>query len=88
MAGMKPMTRIALWFGATVAAVLAVWAALATLNIWFLVPLDPMLTPDQTIRIKLKYMAAFALAFLLFGGLSRMAFKKARSKVKRVGQPT
>ncbi len=82
---MKPMTRIALWLGAAVAAVLAALAALAILNMWFLVPLDPMLTPDQTIRIKLKYMAAFAVALLLFGGLSRIAFKKARSKVKRVG---
>jgi len=50
MAGMK---KIALWVGAIVAAVLALWAALAILNIWFLVPLDPALTDSQAITIRL-----------------------------------
>jgi hypothetical protein len=79
---MKTVSRIALWFGAIVAAVLTVWAALAILNIWFLVPLDPALTQGQAIRIRLGYTALFAVAFFLFGGLSRLAFRKARQKTK------
>jgi hypothetical protein len=82
MAGMTTVSRIALWFGACVAAVLAVLAALAILNIWFLVPLDPALTQGQAIRIKLGYMALFAVAFFLFGGLSRLAFRKVRQKTE------
>jgi hypothetical protein len=78
MAGMKSMSRIALWFGALIAAILAVWAALAIFNIWFLVPLDPALTQGQAIRIRLEYTVLFAVAFFLFAGLSRMAFKKVR----------
>jgi hypothetical protein len=80
MAGMKLLPRSALWFGAIAAAVVALWAALAILNMWFLVPLDPALTSNQAVRTKLEYMALFALVFLLFGGLSGMALQKIRTK--------
>jgi len=79
------MKKIALWVGAIVAAVLALWAALAILNIWFLVPLDPALTDSQAITIRLEYTGSFVLAFFLFGGLSGMALQKVRAKGYRAG---
>jgi hypothetical protein len=71
---------IALKVGGTVAAVFAAWAVLAIFNMWLLVPLDPALTDGQAIRVRLEYTVMFAVAFFLFVGLSRMAFKKVRSE--------
>lgn len=82
MAGMNTVSRTALWFAAYVGVVLTVWAALAILNIWFLVPLDPALKQSQAIGIRLGFTALFAVAFFLFGRLSRLAFRKARQKTK------
>jgi hypothetical protein len=82
MAGMNTVSRIALWFGACVAAVLTVWVVSAIFNLWFLVPLNPALTPSQAFNMRFGYSALFAAAFLLFGSLSRFAFRKARQKTK------
>lgn len=70
----------ALRVGGTVAAVLAVWAGIAIFDMWLLVPLDPALTDGQAISIRLEYTGVFAVAFILFGALSRMAFKKVKSE--------
>jgi hypothetical protein len=79
---MKSIPRIALWLGACVTAVLTVWAAFAIFNMWFLVPLDSMLTQGQAIRTRLEWEAIFVVAFFVFGSLSRLAFRKARKKTK------
>ena len=80
MASTKSIPRVALWLGAGLTAVLAVWAALAIFNIWFLVPVDPAFTQWQAIRTRLGLTAVCVVVFFVFGGLSRLAFRKARKK--------
>jgi hypothetical protein len=47
---------------------------------WLLVPLDPALTDGQAIGVRLEYTVLFAVAFFLFGALSRMAFKEGQKR--------
>jgi hypothetical protein len=77
MAGMKMLPRITLFVSGSIAAVLALWAAVGVFGIWFMVPVDHSLTQAQQMRVQLGYTALFVGAILLFGALSRLALKKA-----------
>ena len=63
--------------GGGIAAILALWAVLATFNIWFMVPLDPRLTQSQQMRMQLEYTVIFLGAVIIFAALSRFALRKA-----------
>ncbi len=63
--------------GGCVAAILALWGAVAICGIWLIVPHDHRLTEDQDIRMRLGYTALFVVSFIVFGGLFRLAFRKA-----------
>lgn len=78
MTGMRKTTRISLKLGAWLAVVLAILAALAILSIWFLVPNNPALTQADHVLNKLAYCKVFALSFVVFAVLGKVAFKKIR----------
>jgi hypothetical protein len=78
MAGMRKTTRISLILGAWLAVVLAILAALAIISIWFLVPNNLALTQAGNIQNKLAYCKVFALSFVVFSVLGKLAFKKIR----------
>ncbi len=62
------------WF----AIVLALWAALAIISTWFLVPDDHRLTPAGNLKIRVEYSAAFAVCVAVFVSSGSWAFEKAR----------
>ncbi len=71
---------------AWLAVILAVYASLIILNIWFLVPGDPALTAAENVRIKLKLIGAFAAALIGLIALARWSFAKRaqRRRIKRI----
>jgi hypothetical protein len=63
--------------GGCVAASHALWVAVAICGIWLIVRHDHRLTEDQDIRMRLGYTTLFVVSVIVFGGLSRLAFRKA-----------
>lgn len=68
---------------AWLAIVLAIYAALVILNIFFLVPDNPAHTVGENIRTRFGMIAIFALALAGLIALSRMCFAK-RSERRRL----